>query len=151
MPGAVSPFVDIALAAVDIIAVVYVMRGSFARRHLLAEARRHLGETLRGQRHHPAWTTGSPMSRCGGTPRTLTRPRPGRRPPPPDLITYTARWHRPRPRWVSALDRQVRAASAYERAKTASRILGARPGASRTHHRSCGAVGSQGRQERPYD
>ncbi|MDQ0938505.1 hypothetical protein [Streptomyces sp. V1I1] len=38
---------------VDVAAVVYVMRGSFARRHLLAEARRHLAETLRGHRHDP--------------------------------------------------------------------------------------------------
>ncbi|CAL9650812.1 hypothetical protein SUDANB23_06592 (plasmid) [Streptomyces sp. enrichment culture] len=36
------PVVDIALATVDIVAVVYVMRGAFKRHRLLAEARRHL-------------------------------------------------------------------------------------------------------------
>ena len=36
----VRPAVDVALAAVDVTAVVYVMRGAFARRHLLAETRR---------------------------------------------------------------------------------------------------------------
>ncbi|MGW3683829.1 hypothetical protein [Streptomyces prasinus] len=45
--------VDIALAAVDVVAVVYVMRGVFKRHHLLAEARRHLSYALRG-RPHPA-------------------------------------------------------------------------------------------------
>ncbi|EDY48816.1 conserved hypothetical protein [Streptomyces clavuligerus] len=49
----VKPAVDIALAAVDTVAVVYVMRGAFARRHLLAEARRHLAHALRGRPHPP--------------------------------------------------------------------------------------------------
>jgi hypothetical protein len=47
----VRAVVDVALAAVDVAATVYVMRGSFARRHLLAESRRHLAQTLRGRRH----------------------------------------------------------------------------------------------------
>jgi hypothetical protein len=47
----VRPVVDIALAAVDV--VVYVMRGAFARHHLLAEARRHLSYVLRGRPHQP--------------------------------------------------------------------------------------------------
>lgn len=47
----VRPVVDIALAAVETIAVVYVMRGAFNRRHLLAEARRHLSYALRGRPH----------------------------------------------------------------------------------------------------
>ncbi|MFE5512174.1 MobF family relaxase [Streptomyces sp. NPDC056529] len=47
----VRPVVDVALAAVETIAVVYVMRGAFAHRHLLAEARRHLSYALRGQPH----------------------------------------------------------------------------------------------------
>jgi hypothetical protein len=47
----VRPVVDIALAAVDVTAVVYVMRGAFARHHLLAEARRHLSYALRGRPH----------------------------------------------------------------------------------------------------
>ncbi|MFE6818602.1 MobF family relaxase [Streptomyces sp. NPDC057675] len=48
----VRPLVDVALAAAETIAVVYVMRGAFAHRHLLAEARRHLSYTLRGRPHH---------------------------------------------------------------------------------------------------
>ncbi|WP_460074122.1 MobF family relaxase [Streptomyces sp. YKOK-I1] len=49
----VRPVVDIALAAVDVVAVVYVMRGAFKRHHLLAEARRHLAYVLRGRPHQP--------------------------------------------------------------------------------------------------
>ncbi|WTH73703.1 MobF family relaxase (plasmid) [Streptomyces sp. NBC_01238] len=49
----VRPVVDVALAAVDVAAVVYVMRGAFKRRHLLAEARRHLSYVLRGRPHQP--------------------------------------------------------------------------------------------------
>ncbi|MFE9636774.1 MobF family relaxase [Streptomyces sp. NPDC006463] len=49
----VRPAVDVALAAVDVAAVVYVMRGAFKRHHLLAEARRHLAYILRGQPHQP--------------------------------------------------------------------------------------------------
>ncbi|MCX5232964.1 MobF family relaxase [Streptomyces sp. NBC_00233] len=49
----VRPVVDVALAAVDVVAVVYVMRGAFARHHLLAEARHHLSYVLRGRPHHP--------------------------------------------------------------------------------------------------
>lgn len=40
---------DAVLAAVDVDAVVSTVRGKFARRHIVAEARRHLLETLRGQ------------------------------------------------------------------------------------------------------
>lgn len=49
----VRPVVDVTLAAVDTVAVVYVMRGAFQYRHLLAEARRHLTYVLRGRRHDP--------------------------------------------------------------------------------------------------
>lgn len=49
----VRPVVDVALAAVDVVAVVYVMRGAFKRHHLLAEARRHLAYVLRGRPHQP--------------------------------------------------------------------------------------------------
>ncbi|MFE5852340.1 relaxase domain-containing protein [Streptomyces sp. NPDC056500] len=47
----VRPVVDVALAAASVVAVVCVMRGAFARHHLLAEARRHLASVLRGQPH----------------------------------------------------------------------------------------------------
>ncbi|MEI7029633.1 MobF family relaxase [Streptomyces pratensis] len=51
----VTAVVDIALAAVDVAATVFVMNdgGRFHRRHLLAEARRHLGLVLRGRRREP--------------------------------------------------------------------------------------------------
>lgn len=49
----VRPVVDIVLAAVDVVAVVYVMRGAFKRHHLLAEARRYLSYVLRGRPHQP--------------------------------------------------------------------------------------------------
>ncbi|MEV7856424.1 MobF family relaxase [Streptomyces sp. NPDC088183] len=49
----VRPVVDVVLAAVDTVAVVYVMRGAFKRHHLLAEARRYLAYALRGRPHQP--------------------------------------------------------------------------------------------------
>ncbi|MEU3901921.1 MobF family relaxase [Streptomyces sp. NPDC045251] len=51
----VAAVVDIALAAVDVAATVFVMNegGRFHRRHLLAEARRHLALVLRGRRRDP--------------------------------------------------------------------------------------------------
>ncbi|MFF8387307.1 hypothetical protein ACF053_27200 [Streptomyces kanasensis] len=47
--------VDVALAAVDVAATVFVMNegGRFHRRHLLTEARRHLALVLRGQLRDP--------------------------------------------------------------------------------------------------
>ncbi|MDQ0798339.1 hypothetical protein QFZ58_006827 [Streptomyces sp. B1I3] len=49
----VRPVVDVALIAVDVVAVVYVMRGAFKHHHLLGEARRHLSYVLRGRPHEP--------------------------------------------------------------------------------------------------
>ncbi|MFL4953281.1 MobF family relaxase [Streptomyces sp. MMS24-I31] len=51
----VAAVVDVALAAVDVTAMVFVMNkdGYFHRRHLLAEARRHLALVLRGRRRAP--------------------------------------------------------------------------------------------------
>ncbi|WP_435240253.1 MobF family relaxase [Streptomyces sp. YPW6] len=51
----VAAVVDIALAAADVAATVFVMNegGRFHRRHLLAEARRHLALVLRGRRRDP--------------------------------------------------------------------------------------------------
>ncbi|MFI2620306.1 hypothetical protein [Streptomyces sp. NPDC018584] len=51
----VAAVVDIALAAVDVTATVFVMNkgGRFHRRHLLAETRRHLALVLRGRRRDP--------------------------------------------------------------------------------------------------
>ncbi|MGW1506030.1 hypothetical protein ACWCQW_47545 [Streptomyces mirabilis] len=63
----VRPRVDTALAAVDVAAVVYTVRGGFARQQVLAEARRHLLETLRAGRSRRAWTTTSPIRLWPGT------------------------------------------------------------------------------------
>ncbi|WP_331762479.1 MobF family relaxase [Streptomyces sp. NBC_01508] len=51
----VAAVVDVALAAVDVAATVFVMNegGRFHRRHLLAEARRHLALVQRGRRRDP--------------------------------------------------------------------------------------------------
>ncbi|KUN18022.1 hypothetical protein AQJ11_35755 [Streptomyces corchorusii] len=51
----VTAVADVALAAVDVTATVFVMNdgGRFHRRHLLAEARRHLALVLRGRRRDP--------------------------------------------------------------------------------------------------
>ncbi|MFD8666579.1 MobF family relaxase [Streptomyces microflavus] len=45
--------IDVGLAAVEITAIVGVMRGGFCHQHLLAEARRYLAAALRGHRHLP--------------------------------------------------------------------------------------------------
>jgi hypothetical protein len=49
----VRPVVDTVLAAIDVAAVVDVMRGAFKRHHLLAEARRYLSYVLGGRPHQP--------------------------------------------------------------------------------------------------
>ncbi len=51
----VAAVVDVALAAIDVTATVFVMNdgGHSHRRHLLAEARRHLALVLRGRRRDP--------------------------------------------------------------------------------------------------
>lgn len=49
----VRPGMDAALAAVEVAAVVYVMRGAFKHHHFLAETRRHLAYVLRGRSHQP--------------------------------------------------------------------------------------------------
>ncbi|MFJ8696861.1 relaxase domain-containing protein [Streptomyces roseolilacinus] len=52
----VTAAVDVALAAVDVAATVFVMNsgGRFHRRHLLTEARRHLALAQRGRRREPS-------------------------------------------------------------------------------------------------
>ncbi|MFJ9915103.1 hypothetical protein [Actinacidiphila glaucinigra] len=65
--------VDVSAAAAYVTVVVAVMkRGRFRRRHLLAEARRHLAHTLRGSPAPPAWTTAScrkpSLSTAGNSP-----------------------------------------------------------------------------------
>ncbi|MFK4070465.1 MobF family relaxase [Streptomyces sp. NPDC029674] len=77
----VGPWVDTALATVDVAAIVFTVRGVFYRRHVLAEARRHLLETLRGRAYVPgidSHIADRALERYG---RQLTVPQKGRRAP----------------------------------------------------------------------
>ncbi|MFJ5850823.1 MobF family relaxase [Streptomyces sp. NPDC092903] len=120
----VGPVVDTALAAVDVAAIVFTVRNAFARRHVLAEARRHLLETLRGR----AFTRGlddyiadAALSRHS---RQLTVPQKGRRAPSPDRLTYTADFAWPHRWWIAGTDgKPPRESSRYERARVASLAL----------------------------
>ncbi|MEE1928812.1 hypothetical protein V1J52_11535 [Streptomyces sp. TRM 70351] len=120
----VSPLVDTALATVDIAAVVYTVRNSFARHHVLAEARRHLLETLRGRAFVPGLDDYIADQALARHSRQLTVPQTGRRAPAPDQLTYTADFTRPHRWWIAGTDgKPPRAASRYERAKVASLAL----------------------------
>uniref|UniRef100_UPI003F498997 MobF family relaxase n=1 Tax=Streptomyces achromogenes TaxID=67255 RepID=UPI003F498997 len=117
----VDPHVDVMLAAVDVAAVVFTVRGRFARRHVLAEARRHLLETLRGR----AFTRGLDdyiASRAlADHGRQTTDPQPGRRAPAADQIFYTADFPAPDPWFIAGADgKPPRESSRYERAQIAS-------------------------------
>ncbi|MER6127862.1 MobF family relaxase [Streptomyces sp. NPDC001795] len=120
----VDPLVDIALAAVDVAAVVFTVRRSFARRHVLAEARRHLLETLRGReftRGLDDYIADRALTRHA---RQLTVAQPGRRAPAPDQITYTADFAWPHRWWIAGTDgKPPRESSRYERARVASLAL----------------------------
>ncbi|MFE3830861.1 relaxase domain-containing protein [Streptomyces sp. NPDC059092] len=117
----VDPVVDAALAAVDVAAVVSTVRGTFARRHVLAEARRHLLETLRGQeftRGLDEYIAGRALSDYS---RQFTVPQPGRRTPAADQLTYTADFAWPGRWWIAGTDgKPPRESSRYERARVAS-------------------------------
>ncbi|MGW3638576.1 MobF family relaxase [Streptomyces sp. NPDC005143] len=120
----VRPAVDVALAAVDTVAVVYVMRGAFKRRHLLAEARRHLAYVLRGRPHHP----GLDEQIVQAAVDDYTRPA-GRR-----MMTADLRALYPRDTEDQAVLRPLtrnRTASPYERARLAAGALTARVHAGR--------------------
>ena len=94
----VAAVVDIALAAVDVTAMVFVMnaRGRFHHRHLLAEARRHLALVLRGRRREPGLdeqiVDAALATHCAdiSEPKTLR----GRM---REYRLYTARWAMPDP------------------------------------------------------
>ncbi|MGW3168461.1 relaxase domain-containing protein [Streptomyces sp. NPDC001142] len=77
----VDPHVDAILAAVDIAAVVSIVCGKFARRHVLAEARRHLLETLRGQEFTRGLDDYIADRALSDYSRQSTVPQPGRRTP----------------------------------------------------------------------
>ncbi|MEV8204244.1 MobF family relaxase [Streptomyces sp. NPDC079189] len=115
----VRPVVDVALAAVDTVAVVYVMRGAFKRRHLLAEARRHLSYVLRGRPHQPGLDEQIVQAAIDD----YTRPA-GRR-----MMTADLRALYPRDTEDQAVLRPLtrnRTASPYERARLAAGALTAR-------------------------
>ncbi|MEV6742498.1 MobF family relaxase [Streptomyces sp. NPDC051104] len=89
----VAAVVDVALPAVDVAATVFVMNdgGRFHRRHLLAEARRHLALVLRGRRREPGlddWIVAAAISTYCldiSEPKTV-------RGLEADYRLYTARW-----------------------------------------------------------
>lgn len=116
----VHPLVDTALAAVD----VYTVRRSFARRHVLAEARRHLLETLRGRTFPPGLDDNIADKAMARHSRQLTVPQPGRRPPAPDQLTYTANFPWPA-RWriAGTNGKPPRESTRYERAQIANLAL----------------------------
>ncbi|MEU5958823.1 MobF family relaxase [Streptomyces sp. NPDC047525] len=120
----VAPRVDTALAIVDVAAVVFTVRGMFTRRHVLAEARRHLLETLRGCAYVPgidSHIANKALERYG---RQLTVPQKGRRTPAPDQLTYTADFAWPVRWWIAGTDgKPPRESSRYERARVASLAL----------------------------
>ena len=117
----VDPHVDAALAAVDVAAVVSTVRGKFARRHVLAEARRHLLETLRGQeftRGLDDYIANRALSDYG---RRSTVQKPGRRAPAADQLFHTADFAEPDRWWIAGADgKPPRESSRYERARVAS-------------------------------
>ncbi|MFC7818702.1 MobF family relaxase [Streptomyces sp. NPDC057367] len=117
----VDPHVDVVLAAVDVAAVVFTVRGRFARRHVLAEARRHLLETLRGReftRGLDDYIAGRALADHG---RQTTDPQPGRRAPAADQIFYTADFPEPDPWFIAGTGgKPPRESSRYERARVAS-------------------------------
>ncbi|MFE4654374.1 MobF family relaxase [Streptomyces sp. NPDC056707] len=115
----VRPVVDVALAAVDTVAVVYVMRGAFKHRHLLAEARRHLAYVLRGRPHEPGLDEQIVQTAIDD----YTRPA-GRR-----MMTANLRALYPRDTEDQAVLRPLtrnRSAPPYERARLAADVLTAR-------------------------
>ncbi|MGW2393915.1 MobF family relaxase [Streptomyces lydicamycinicus] len=93
----VAAVVDVGLAAVAVTATVFVMNGGghFHRRHLLAEARRHLALVQRGRRRDPgldetivrspstAPTSPRPAPHAARNPATASTPPAGHPPPSP--------------------------------------------------------------------
>ncbi|TGZ12355.1 hypothetical protein DV517_74500 [Streptomyces sp. S816] len=117
----VDPHVDVVLAAVDVAAVVSTVRGRFARRHVLAEARRHLLETLRGQEFTRGLDDHIANRALADHSRQSTVPRPGRRTPTADQLFYTAAFTEPDRWWIAGADgKPPRESSRYERALVAS-------------------------------
>ncbi|EMF56507.1 MULTISPECIES: hypothetical protein [Streptomyces] len=117
----VDPHVDALLAAVDVAAVVSTVRGKFARRHVLAEARRHLLETLRGQEFTRGLDDYIATRALSDHCRQSTVPQPGRRAPATDQLFYKAGFAEPDRWWIVGADgKPPRESSRYERARVAS-------------------------------
>ncbi|MFH8873196.1 MobF family relaxase [Streptomyces griseus] len=117
----VDPVVDTALAAVDVAAVVFTIRKNFARRHVLAEARRHLLETLRGQEFPHGLDDDIADRALADHARQTTVPQPGRQAPAADQLFYTAGFTEPDRWWIAGTDgAPPRESSRYERARDAS-------------------------------
>ncbi|MFG2878873.1 MobF family relaxase [Streptomyces sp. NPDC048337] len=115
----VRPVVDVALAAVNVAAVVYVMRGGFKHHHLLAEARRHLSYALRGRPHRPGLDEEIVQAAIDGYTRPASR----------RMMTADLRALYPHDTEDQAVLRALtrkRAASPYERARLAAAALTAR-------------------------
>ncbi|MGV9884835.1 relaxase domain-containing protein [Streptomyces sp. NPDC003006] len=117
----VDPHVDAVLAAVDVAAVISTVRGKFARRHVLAEARRHLLETLRGQEFTRGLDDYIATRTLSDYSRQSTVPQPGRRTPAADQVFYKADFAEPDRWWIVGADGEPpRESSRYERARVAS-------------------------------
>ncbi|MFE5947880.1 hypothetical protein [Streptomyces sp. NPDC056480] len=99
------------------------MRRAFTRRHVLAEARRHLAETLRGRAFPPGLDTYIADQALARHSRQLTVVQPGRRTPAADQITYTADFAWPHRWWIAGTDGKPRESSRYARARLASLVL----------------------------
>ncbi|MFE9454506.1 MobF family relaxase [Streptomyces sp. NPDC006739] len=124
----VRPVVDIALAAVDVVAVVYVMRGAFKRHHLLAEARRYLSYVLRGRPHQPGLDEQIVQTAVDDYTRPASR----------RMMTADLRALYPRDTEDQAVLRPLtrkRSAPQYERARLAAGALAARVHAARRAER----------------
>ncbi|MFE7854445.1 MobF family relaxase [Streptomyces sp. NPDC057403] len=125
----VPPVVDIALAAVDVVAVVYVMRGAFKRHHLLAEARRYLSYVLRGRPHQTGLDDQIVQTVVDDYTRPVGRGR---------MMTANLRALYPRDTEDQAVLRPLtrkRSAPPYERARLAAGALAARVRAARRAER----------------
>lgn len=117
----ISPRVDTVLAAVDVAAIVYTVRRVFNRHHILAEARRHLLETLRGRSFAPGLDTYIADKALARHSRRLTPVKEGRRDPAPELLSYTGDFAWPKRWWISGADgTPPRESSRYERAQVAN-------------------------------
>ncbi|MEU9617017.1 MobF family relaxase [Streptomyces sp. NPDC048209] len=120
----VDPHIDTVLAAVDVAAVVFTVRRNFARRHVLAEARRHLLETLRGQEFPRGLDDDIANRALADHTRRTTTVRPGRRAPAADQIFYTADFTEPDRWWIAGTGGKLpRESSRYERARVASLVV----------------------------